>query len=105
VTRTTSRIAFKKAGRGLVTEDMLSDISLAFLECFGDEAFWGDSVHPKDRVLGKRERSGELKASESTDDEGGPKPQHNIEEEEEDDVGPMPMPNNGSAPRKKRKGM
>jgi peptidylprolyl isomerase domain and WD repeat-containing protein 1 len=55
--------------------------------------------------LGKRERSGELKTSESTDDEGGPKPQPSIEEEEDDDVGPMPMPNNGSAPRKKRKGM
>jgi hypothetical protein len=49
VTRTTSRIAFRKAGRGLVTEDMLSDIGGAFSECFGAEAFWGEAGHPKAR--------------------------------------------------------
>jgi ATP-dependent NAD(P)H-hydrate dehydratase len=37
VTRTTSRLAFKKAGRSLVTQDMLSDIGYAFAETFGDD--------------------------------------------------------------------
>lgn len=36
VTRTASRLAFKKAGRSLVTQDMLSEIGYAFAETFGD---------------------------------------------------------------------
>jgi ATP-dependent NAD(P)H-hydrate dehydratase len=42
VTRTCSRMAFKKYGRGVVTQDMLSEIGGAFGEVFGDEAFWGE---------------------------------------------------------------
>ncbi|KAI0048114.1 Ribokinase-like protein [Auriscalpium vulgare] len=38
VTRTTSRIAFEKEGRGVVTQDMLKEIGPAFKEVFGDEA-------------------------------------------------------------------
>lgn len=49
VTRTASRIAFGKAGRGLVTADMLPEIGGAFSECFGDKAFWGDAGQPKVR--------------------------------------------------------
>lgn len=37
VTRTTSRLAFQKAGRSLVTQEMLSDIGYAFAETFGDD--------------------------------------------------------------------
>jgi len=49
VTRTSSRIAFRKAGRGVVTQDMLPEIGGAFSECFGDKAFWGEAGHPKAR--------------------------------------------------------
>ncbi|KAF9466127.1 H-hydrate dehydratase [Collybia nuda] len=37
VTRTTSRIAFSKQGRGVVTEDMIGEIGKAFTEVFGEE--------------------------------------------------------------------
>jgi ATP-dependent NAD(P)H-hydrate dehydratase len=37
VTRTASRLAFSKEGRGLVTEDMLREVSTAFAEVFGEE--------------------------------------------------------------------
>ncbi|KAH9975938.1 Ribokinase-like protein [Lactifluus volemus] len=37
VTRTTSRRAFEKEGRSVVTEDMLKEIGGAFTEVFGDE--------------------------------------------------------------------
>ncbi|KAH8833265.1 Ribokinase-like protein [Flagelloscypha sp. PMI_526] len=36
-TRTTSRIAFSREGRGVVTQDMLPDIGKAFAEVFGEE--------------------------------------------------------------------
>jgi ATP-dependent NAD(P)H-hydrate dehydratase len=38
VTRTASRLAFAKEGRGVVTEDMLSEIGRAFAEVFGEQA-------------------------------------------------------------------
>jgi ATP-dependent NAD(P)H-hydrate dehydratase len=38
VTRTTSRRAFSKEGRGVVTQDMLPEIGKAFAEVFGEEA-------------------------------------------------------------------
>jgi ATP-dependent NAD(P)H-hydrate dehydratase len=38
VTRTASRRAFHKEGRGVVTEDMLPEIGKAFAEVFGEEA-------------------------------------------------------------------
>jgi ATP-dependent NAD(P)H-hydrate dehydratase len=38
VTRTASRRAFHKEGRGVVTEDMLPEIGKAFSEVFGEEA-------------------------------------------------------------------
>lgn len=42
ITRTASRFAFKKAGRSLVTQDMLPEIGYAFAETFGhDEQFNG----------------------------------------------------------------
>jgi len=37
VTRTASRLAFHKAGRGVVTEDMLGEIGRAFAEVFGED--------------------------------------------------------------------
>jgi len=37
VTRTASRRAFARYGRGLVTEDILPDIGGAFAEVFGEE--------------------------------------------------------------------
>lgn len=43
ITRTTSRIAFGKLGRGVVTADMLGDIGAAYVETFGegdDEQSW-----------------------------------------------------------------
>jgi len=49
VTRTASRIAFRRSGRGVVTQDMLPDIGGAFSECFGDTAFWGEAGQPKAR--------------------------------------------------------
>jgi ATP-dependent NAD(P)H-hydrate dehydratase len=42
VTRTASRLAFKKQGRGLVTQDMIPEIGKAFSEIFGDDAQYGD---------------------------------------------------------------
>ncbi len=36
VTRTTSRRAFEKEGRGVVTQDMLKEIGGAFTEIFGE---------------------------------------------------------------------
>jgi ATP-dependent NAD(P)H-hydrate dehydratase len=42
VTRTTSRYAFKKAGRSTVTEDLIPEIGYAFAEVFGhDDQFGG----------------------------------------------------------------
>lgn len=42
VTRTASRRAFSKQGRGVVTQDMLGEIGGAFAETFGeDEKGWG----------------------------------------------------------------
>lgn len=41
VTRATSRIAFEREGRGVVTQDMLQDIGKAFKSVFGDEAQGG----------------------------------------------------------------
>src|SRR5262245_47996282 len=38
VTRTASRLAFTKQGRGLVTEDMLREVATAFAEVFGEES-------------------------------------------------------------------
>ena len=38
VTRTASRRAFYKEGRGVVTEDMLPEIGKSFAEVFGGEA-------------------------------------------------------------------
>lgn len=38
VTRTTSRRVYLKQGRGVVTQDMLSEIGASFAEVFGDEA-------------------------------------------------------------------
>ncbi|KAJ3991794.1 H-hydrate dehydratase [Lentinula boryana] len=37
VTRNTSRLAFQKQGRGLVTQDMLGEIGKSFSEVFGEE--------------------------------------------------------------------
>lgn len=37
VTRTTSRIAFLREGRSVVTQDMLNDIGDAFAEVFGED--------------------------------------------------------------------
>ncbi|KII87316.1 hypothetical protein PLICRDRAFT_251470 [Plicaturopsis crispa FD-325 SS-3] len=42
VTRTTSRRAFSKEGRGVVTQDMLGEIGKAFAEVFGEGAQGGD---------------------------------------------------------------
>lgn len=45
VTRTTSRLAFQKMGRGLVTQDMLSEIGGAFADEFGEgEKGWGGKL-------------------------------------------------------------
>lgn len=45
VTRTASRRAFGKQGRGVVTQDMLSEIGGAFAEIFGEgEKGWGAPV-------------------------------------------------------------
>ncbi|KAI0272486.1 Ribokinase-like protein [Gloeopeniophorella convolvens] len=44
VTRTTSRRAFAKEGRGVVTEDMLKEIGRAFAEIFGGEAQGGGKL-------------------------------------------------------------
>jgi len=41
VTRTASRIAFAKEGRGVVTADMIPELGKAFVECFGDEEWKG----------------------------------------------------------------
>jgi len=41
VTRTTSRLAFSRQGRSVITADMISDIGAAFEELFGKEAFKG----------------------------------------------------------------
>lgn len=38
VTRTASRRAYLKEGRGVVTQDMLPEIGKAFSEVFGEEA-------------------------------------------------------------------
>jgi ATP-dependent NAD(P)H-hydrate dehydratase len=38
VTRTASRRAFFKEGRGVVTEDMLQEIGKSFAEVFGEDA-------------------------------------------------------------------
>lgn len=35
ITRTASRLAFSKLGRGVVTQDMLGEIGGAFVEIFG----------------------------------------------------------------------
>ncbi|RDX56402.1 Ribokinase-like protein [Lentinus brumalis] len=46
VTRTASRRAFSKQGRGLVTQDMLPEIGGAFAEIFGEgEKGWGASTN------------------------------------------------------------
>jgi ATP-dependent NAD(P)H-hydrate dehydratase len=37
VTRATSRRAFSKQGRGVVTEDMIGEIGWAFAEVFGED--------------------------------------------------------------------
>jgi ATP-dependent NAD(P)H-hydrate dehydratase len=37
VTRTASRRAFHKEGRGVITEDMIPEIGKAFAEVFGEE--------------------------------------------------------------------
>jgi hypothetical protein len=58
-------------------------------------------------VLGKRERNRQTKGSEDSKDQlerGGPIALREEEEDSDDDVGPMPAPDNGSAPRKRRKG-
>jgi len=47
ITRVTSRLAFKKLGRGVVTGDMLSEIGSAFVEVFGtvgEKGWKGDDV-------------------------------------------------------------
>ena len=45
VTRTASRRAFGKQGRGVVTQDMLPEIGGAFAEIFGEgEKGWGVPV-------------------------------------------------------------
>lgn len=45
MTRTTSKLAFQKKGRGLVTEDMLGEIGGAFAEEFGEgEKGWGGKL-------------------------------------------------------------
>lgn len=36
ITRITSRIAFSKLGRGVVTGDMIGDIGAAYVEAFGE---------------------------------------------------------------------
>ena len=38
LTRTASRLAFKKAGRSTITEDMLPELGKAFAEIFGQES-------------------------------------------------------------------
>lgn len=49
VTRTASRFAFAKQGRGVVTQDMLPEVGEAFVEVFGrdGEKGWGASVEGK----------------------------------------------------------
>ncbi|KAF9073246.1 Ribokinase-like protein [Rhodocollybia butyracea] len=42
VTRTASRLAFQKEGRGLVTQDMLGEIGKSFTEVFGGESQGSD---------------------------------------------------------------
>ncbi|KAJ4473451.1 Ribokinase-like protein [Lentinula edodes] len=42
VTRHTSRLAFQKQGRGLVTQDMLGEIGTSFSEVFGEDSQGGD---------------------------------------------------------------
>jgi len=42
ITRTASRISFKKMGRALVTQDMIPELGAAFSELFGDDAQYGD---------------------------------------------------------------
>lgn len=65
VTRTTSRIAFKRAGRGLVTADMIPDIGGAFAECFGESSFWGeDSLSAKNEIRNQLEAA-EIRKSRS----------------------------------------
>jgi len=45
VTRTASRFAFQRMGRGLVTEDMLGHIGSAFADVFGEgEKGWGGKL-------------------------------------------------------------
>ena len=47
ITRVTSRLAFRKLGRGVVTGDMLSEIGSAFVEVFGtagEKGWKGDDV-------------------------------------------------------------
>ena len=41
VTRTTSKLAFRKAGRSMITQDLVAEIGRAFLEVFGEEACYG----------------------------------------------------------------
>jgi peptidylprolyl isomerase domain and WD repeat-containing protein 1 len=63
----------------------------------------------EETVLGKRERNGAPKDVENSDEEEvGPQPVFAAtgnEEDDDDDIGPMPIPDNGTAARKKRKGM
>ncbi len=47
VTRTTSKIAFQRQGRSLVTQDMLGDIGQAFREVFGDDEPGTEVQHVK----------------------------------------------------------
>ncbi len=42
VTRTTSRLAFQKHRRSVVTQDMLSEIGKAFEDVFEDGQFGGE---------------------------------------------------------------
>ncbi|KDQ61528.1 hypothetical protein JAAARDRAFT_30978 [Jaapia argillacea MUCL 33604] len=41
ITRTTSKLAFRKQGRALMTEDLVPEIGKAFVEVFGEEAWSG----------------------------------------------------------------
>ncbi|KAJ3569264.1 hypothetical protein NP233_g5163 [Leucocoprinus birnbaumii] len=44
VTRTASRLAFKKAGRSLVTQDLLPELGHAFSEVFGEDQQFGGKL-------------------------------------------------------------
>ena len=55
-------------------------------------------------VLGKRSRDGVEEQAKLVDQPIVDKTSHAANEEDDDDVGPMPMPASGSAMKKKRKG-